>query len=103
MYAVIKLGSSQYKVAEGDTIESDRLTGKAGDTITLDNVILVANGSDVKVGQPYIKNAKVTAKVIGDTLGEKTITFKFRRRKDSKTTRGGRAKLTKLNITKIAA
>ena len=103
MYAVIQLGSSQYKVAEGDTIESDRLAGKAGETITLDNIILVANGADVKIGQPFVKNAKVTAEVVKHHRGEKLIAFKFRRRKDSMSKVGHRKKHTVLNIKKISA
>ena len=102
MYAVVQLGSSQYKISEGDIIEADRLEEEKGKSITLDKVLLFADGKDVQIGQPYLKNIKVTAKVVGDTLGEKLIAFKSRSRTANVWKKGHRAKLTTLNITKIA-
>ena len=103
MYAVVKIGSSQFKVSEGDTIYANRLDAEKGKSVTLDNVLLYAKGSDIRVGQPTLKDVKVTAKVVDQTLDQKVIAFKYRRRKDSATKIGHRQKLTKLNITKIAA
>lgn len=103
MYTIVQVGSSQYKISEGDTIHVKRLEAEEGKTITLDQVLLFDNDTDVRVGQPYLKNVKVTAKVIKHSLGEKTIAFKFRRRKGYAKTRGFRAQLTELNISKINA
>jgi len=103
MYAVVKIGSYQYKVSEGDIIEVNRLSNQKGKTISLDQVLLFANGKDVRIGQPYLKDVKVSAKVVEDTLGDKVIAFKFRKRKDSCSKRGHRQKLTALNITEIDA
>ena len=103
MYTIVQVGSLQYKVGQGDTIEVNRLESEAGKSITLDKVLYYEDGTDVRIGQPYLKDVKVTAKVIGETLDEKKVSFKYRRRKNSHWTKGHRAKLTALNITKIAA
>ena len=102
MYAVIKVGSSQFKVSEGDTIFANRMTDEAGKNITLDQVLLVGKDSDVKIGKPFISGAKVEAKVIKHLLGEKVDSFKFRRRKNYAKRKGHRQQLTQLNIVKIA-
>jgi len=103
MFAVVQIGSLQYKVAEGDTIDADRLEGKEGKSITLDQVLLYTNGSDIRVGQPFLKDVKVTATVVKHLLDKKVIAFKYRRRENSKRTKGHRQQLTALNITKISA
>lgn len=103
MYAVVQLGSSQYKVSEGDTIEVDLMESEKGKSVTFDKVLLFADGNDVKVGKPYLKDIKITAKILGTVLGEKLISYKFRKRKGSAWKKGHRAQLTSLNITKIAA
>lgn len=101
MFAVVKLGSQQFRVEEGDIIEANRIEGDA-DTITIDQVLLIEKDSEVKVGQPYVKGAKVIAKVNKQSLGKKKIAFKYRRRKDSASKKGHRQKTTLLNITKIS-
>ena len=103
MHAIVQVGSSQYKVSEGDTIETDLLDGEKGKSITLDKVLLYTDGKEVQVGQPYLKNIKVTAKVLGNTLGEKLVAFKSRSRTANAWKKGHRAQLTTLNITKITA
>lgn len=102
MYAIVKVGALQYKVTEGDTISVSRLEDKEGASITLDQVLMVADGEKIDIGQPFVKNAKVTAKVIEHDRGEKTVAFKYRRRTNYKRKKGGRAELTDLNITKIS-
>ncbi|MDP2653804.1 MAG: 50S ribosomal protein L21 [Candidatus Omnitrophota bacterium] len=103
MFAVIQVGSNQYRIQEGDTIEANRLGEEKGKTLMIDKVLFFENGEDVRVGQPYLKDVKVTATVLGDTLDEKKIAFKFRRRKGYAKKKGHRQKLTALTITKIAA
>ena len=103
MYAVVQIGSYQYKVSEGDTIDANRLEGQEGHEITFDKVLMFAKGNDIRIGQPYLKDVKVSAKILKHTLGNKVIAFKFRRRKNSATKRGHRQRLTALNITKISA
>ncbi len=101
MYAVVQVDSKQYKISEGDVIDAQLLDNKEGSNITLDKILLLADGSVVKIGQPYLKNVKVTAKVVRHHLANKVISFKYRRRKDSLWKKGHRQKLTSLNITKI--
>jgi len=101
MFAVVQVGSAQFKVAEGDVIETQRVKSEEGKEITLDKVLLFAKGSDVRMGQPYIKDVKVKALVVDHGLGNKVIAFKYRRRKDSSSKRGHRSQLTTLQIKKI--
>tara|TARA_B100000745_G_scaffold213575_1_gene141658 strand:+ start:199 stop:510 length:312 start_codon:yes stop_codon:yes gene_type:complete len=102
MFAIVKVGSSQFKVQEGDTISASRLTQEKGKEVTLDKVLMFAKGSDVRIGQPYLKDVKVKAKVLDHKSDKKVVAVKYRRRKDSATKTGHRTQLTVLNITKIA-
>ena len=103
MYAIIQVGSSQYKVAEGDVINVNRMKEDVGNDVDLDKVLMYAKEKDVRIGQPYLSDVKVTAKVVDHSLDKKIIAFKYRRRKDSATKTGHRQRLTALNIKKIAA
>ena len=103
MYAVVQLGSSQFKVAEGDVIDADRIKEDDGKTIVLDKVLIFAKGADIRIGQPYLKDVKVEAKIVKEHLGEKVISFKYRRKKNSATKTGSRSKLTALSIIRISA
>lgn len=103
MYAVVQIGASQYKIEEGETIQVGKLKADEGQDITLDKVLLCADGDKITVGHPFVTGAKVTAKVLKHTLGEKVVAFKYRIRKDSAQKIGYRKKHTALNITKIAA
>jgi large subunit ribosomal protein L21 len=103
VYAIIQVGSSQIKVSEGDVIRVHRMTEENGKTLTLDKVLLFAKGSDIRVGQPYLKDVKVTAKIVQHDLEDKVVAYKYRRRKNSAKKIGHRQKLTALNITKISA
>ena len=103
MYAVVQLGSYQYKVSEGDVFETHLQAEEKGKNITLDKVLLYSDDNEVRIGQPYLKDIKVTAKVLGNIRGEKLIAFKFRKRTASAWKKGHRQDLTTLNITKITA
>lgn len=102
MFAVIKTGGKQYKVAAGDVLEVELVAGEAGDKIQLGQVLAVGNGGDVKVGSA-VANAKVTAEVIGRTRGKKIIVFKKRRRQNSRRKNGHRQSHTAVKILEIAA
>ncbi len=103
MFAVVQIGSAQYKVAEGDIIDADRFQEDEGKSITLDKVLVFAKGSEVRIGQPYLKNVKVQAKVVRHLLDDKVTAFKYRKRKDSASKIGHRQRLTALSIEKISA
>ncbi len=101
MYAVIKSGGRQYRVEQGATIRVDKLPGDAGTTVELPEVLLVADGENVKVGAPTVPGAKVTAEIVAQVLGPKLLVFKFRRRKAYRRKTGHRQPFTALEITGI--
>lgn len=101
MYAVIKTGGKQYRVAQGDKLRVEKLAGNVGDAVTLGEVLLVGNGDGIKVGAPTVSGAKVEAKIVAQDRGEKIIIFKFRRRKNYRRKTGHRQPFTALEITGI--
>ena len=103
MYAVIKTGGKQYRVAENDVLEIERLAGDAGGSVEFTEVLMVGEGDSVKIGKPLIAGAKVTAELVEQTRGPKLIAFKKRRRKNSRRKKGHRQDLSKVRITGIMA
>lgn len=103
MFAVIKTGGKQYRVAADDVITIERLPAEAGETVTLGEVLLLSNGDDVKVGAPLVEGASVVAEIVELTRGPKVIAFKKRRRQNSKRKRGHRQDLTTVRIVEILA
>ncbi|MEK6727586.1 MAG: 50S ribosomal protein L21 [Candidatus Omnitrophota bacterium] len=103
MYAVIEVGAKQYSVKKEDIIDVERLTADKGKEISLGKVLLISGDKKLEVGQPYLKEAKVKALVVGHLRGEKTVAFKYRRRKASHTSKGHRQELTRLKIKEITA
>ena len=101
MYAVIKTGGKQYRVAENDVLDVEKLAGDAGATIEFTEVLMVGEGESVKVGKPLIAGAKVVAELVEQTRGPKLIAFKKRRRKNSRRKKGHRQDLTTVRITDI--
>ena len=101
MFAVVRLGNQQFKVAQGQTVEAFRMDHEIGAKVALD-VLLVSDGKTVKVGQPLVKGAEVNAEVVSHPRGPKVIAFKYRKRKDSARTHGHRQDLTSLRIEKIS-
>jgi large subunit ribosomal protein L21 len=102
MYAVIATGGKQYRVEVNSTLMIEKLDAEAGSTISFDEVLLVADGANFKVGAPFVTGAKVSATVEKHGQGEKKVIVKFRRRKHYK--RGGnhRQQYTLVKITAIA-
>ena len=101
MYAVIKSGGKQYKVAEGDTIKVERLDADEGSKIDITDVLLVANGDEITVGSPLVKGASVSAEVKTQGRGPKIKVIKFKRRKNYRRQAGHRQAYTELAITGI--
>jgi large subunit ribosomal protein L21 len=102
MYAIIETGGKQFRVEEGADIKVAKLDVEAGSEVTLDKVLMIG-GSDVKIGTPYVENAKVSATVTGHGRGEKIVVFKHWRRNDSRKTQGHRQDYTALKINAIQA
>jgi large subunit ribosomal protein L21 len=103
MYAVIKTGGKQYRVAEGDTLQVEKLVGKAGEAVTFEEVLLVGGGDSAKVGRPLVKGAKVKAEIVAQEKGDKIIVFKLKRRKNFRKKIGHRQPCTRVKITGISA
>ncbi|PNU19433.1 50S ribosomal protein L21 [Geothermobacter hydrogeniphilus] len=102
MYAVIKTGGKQYKVSEGDLLKVEKLVGSVGDSIELDEVLMVG-GEEVKVGTPLLPNAKVTARIVEQGKDKKILVFKSKKRKGYRKKNGHRQPITRLKITGIEA
>ena len=103
MYAVIKTGGKQYRVAENDILDIEKLTAEAGATVEFTEVLMVGEGETVKIGKPLIDGAKVVAELVEHTRGPKLIAFKKRRRKNSRRKKGHRQDLTTVRIKSIMA
>ncbi|SFV65187.1 LSU ribosomal protein L21p [hydrothermal vent metagenome] len=101
MYAVIKTGGKQYRVKEGDFFKVEKIESDIGKKITFDDVLMVGEGSDVKVGTPTVKGAIVEAVVEGHGKGKKVMIIKFRRRKHSMKRQGHRQLFTTIKIENI--
>lgn len=101
MFAVIRTGGKQYRVAPNDIIEIERIAGEPGDIIELGEVLLLGGDSGPKTGSPTIAGALVAAELVEQTRGDKIIVFKKKRRKGYRRTRGHRQDLTMLRITEI--
>jgi large subunit ribosomal protein L21 len=101
MYAVIETGGKQYRVEVGTELEVELLDVEAGQSITLDRVLLVADGDTSAIGQPIVDGAAVQAEVVGATRGDKVIAFKYRPKARRRVKKGHRQDLTALRITDI--
>lgn len=103
MYAVFATGGKQYRATTGDILKIEKLDAEKGATVELDQVLMVGEGEDVKVGTPYLKGGKVTATVVDQGRGKKVKILKFKRRKHHMKQMGHRQDFTQIEITGIAA
>ena len=103
MYAVFATGGKQYRAVTGDILKIEKLNAEKGSTVELDQVLMVGEGEDVKVGSPYLKGGKVTATIVEHGRGEKIRILKFKRRKHHMKRMGHRQDFTRIEITGIAA
>lgn len=102
MYAIVSTGGKQYKVAEGDVIDVEKLEAQPGDKVELD-VLLLADGAGVVVSPDELESSKVTAEVVEQFKGKKVLVFKLKKRKRYHRTKGHRQNLTKLQIVSLPA
>jgi large subunit ribosomal protein L21 len=103
MFAVIKTGGKQYSVAAEDVITVMSLPGAPGETITFNDVLMLAADGETKIGAPFIEGAHVTGEIVDQARGPKVYAFKKRRRQNSKRKRGHRQDLTLVKITAVNA
>ena len=103
MYAVIVSGGKQHRVEEGETLKLEKLNSEVGGSIDFDRILLVANGDDVKIGEPVVAGAKVSAEIVSHGRGKKVRIVKFKRRKHHMKQAGHRQWYTEVKITGISA
>ena len=103
MYAIIKTGGKQYKVAEGDVVYVEKLEAAVGDAVSFDQVLTVVTDAEVKVGKPLVEGAKVTAKVEAQGKEKKILVFKYKAKSNYRRRQGHRQPFTKVVIEKIEA
>jgi len=101
MYAIVRTGGKQYQVAGGDKLRVEKLEGNVGDTVELDDGLMVVDGEDVQIGQPVVENAKVVAEITEQGRDKKVVVFKKKRRKGYKLKKGHRQHYTALEIKEI--
>lgn len=101
-YAVLKTGGKQYRVTPGITFEIELLEAEAGQDIELSEVMAVSDGNELKIGMPYVKDAKVVLTVVGHKRGKKVVNFKKKRRKGYSRKVGHRQELTVVTVKSIA-
>ena len=102
MYAVVESGGKQHRVIEGETLKVEKLDLATGESLTIDQVLMVGKGESVKIGAPYVAGSSVTAEVVSHGRHEKVTIVKFRRRKHHRKQMGHRQWYTELKITSIA-
>lgn len=101
MYAVIETGGKQYRVQEGDVITIEKLNAKEGDVVNFDKVLVLGNGSDIKIGAPYV-GTSVTGTVVENGKGKKVVIFKYKAKKDYRKKQGHRQPYTMVKIESLA-
>ena len=101
MYAVIETGGKQYRVQEGDVVTIEKLNVEAGDKVTFDKVLVLAEEGNLKVGAPYVEGAAVTGEVVENGKGKKVIIFKYKAKKDYRKKQGHRQPYTMVKIESV--
>ncbi len=103
MYAIVDIAGQQFKVEKDKKIYVHRLEGEEGEQVSFDRVLLIDNDGKVKVGNPVVKNAQVTAKIISHMKGDKVLVFKKKKRKGYQKLNGHRQYMTQIQIEDIVA
>ncbi len=103
MYAVIKTGGKQYRVQQGDVIFVEKLNAQADEAVTFEEVLLVGDADQSKVGTPVVEGAKVEGKVLAQVKGQKIVVYKYKAKKNERKKQGHRQPYTKVEITAINA
>ena len=103
MYAIVETGGKQYRVEPGAVVALERIPGEVGSQVELDRVLLVSDGTTVKVGKPTLSGAKVISQIVAQTRGDKIDVFKFKKRKKYRRKTGHRQELTEVRIGEIVA
>jgi large subunit ribosomal protein L21 len=101
MFAVLKTGGKEYRVAKGDIIRIEKLKGEVGDQVILKDVLMVSGEGQVHLGTPQLTNAAVTGEIVREVKGKKVLTYKMKKRKNYRRTKGHRQTYTYLKVNDI--
>lgn len=101
MYAVVRTGGKQYRLGVGDSVKVEKLPDEVGNIVELSQILMVSDGSEVKVGTPLVTGASVKAEIVGHGRDKKIRVFKMKRRKKYRRTQGHRQAFTQLKVTEI--
>jgi len=103
MYAVVSTGGKQYRVQKGETLRVEKIPGEVGSKVTFDKVLMVADGENIRVGQPLLEKAAVQASIVEQDKAKKILVFKYKRRKRYRRKKGHRQPYTAIRIDGIEA
>jgi large subunit ribosomal protein L21 len=103
VYAIVESGGKQYRVEPGVILALERISGEVGSRVELDRVLMVSDGTEVRVGHPTVSGARVVSEILAQTRGEKIDVFKFKKRKKYRKKTGHRQELTRVRIAEIVA
>jgi large subunit ribosomal protein L21 len=103
MFAIIRTGGKQYKVSEGEELEVELLGAELGQAVTINDVLMVANGTEIKIGRPMLAGAFVTFDILDLIKADKVVAYKYRKREGYHRKVGHRQKLNRVKVTKISA
>jgi large subunit ribosomal protein L21 len=103
MYAVVNTGGKQYKVQKGETLRIEKIPGEVGSSVTFDKVLMLADGENIRVGQPVLENVAIQAQIVEQDKAKKILIFKYKRRKRYRRKNGHRQPFTAIRIDGIQA
>jgi large subunit ribosomal protein L21 len=102
MYAVVKTGGKEYRISQGDLIRVEKMEGKAGDQVTMKDILMVSHEGQVQVGNPLLANAVITGEIVQQVKGKKVLIYKMKRRKNYRRTKGHRQTYTYIRVKDIS-
>ena len=102
MNAVVKTGGKEYRIAKGDLIRVEKMEGKVGDQVTMKDILMVSHEGQVQVGNPLLANAVITGEIVQQVKGKKVLTYKMKRRKNYRRTKGHRQTYTYIRVNDIS-
>jgi large subunit ribosomal protein L21 len=102
MYAVMKTGGKEYRISQGDLIRVEKMEGKVGDQVTMKDILMVSHEDKVQLGNPLLANAVITGEIVQQGKGKKVLTYKMKRRKNYRRTKGHRQTYTYIRVNEIS-
>jgi large subunit ribosomal protein L21 len=101
MYAVMKTGGKEYRISQGDVIRVEKIEGEVGDQVTLKDILMVSQEGQVRLGHPLLTDAMITGEIVQQVKGKKVLTYKMKRRKNYRRTKGHRQTYTYIRVNEI--